>query len=946
MPVAKKLVLKLILVGLLISQIFVFVPTVFAVDINTSDKFYWNSAQGYTGDNPSVITGDTKFKKSPDGSKNSFIAENNNISCKWNTGTDINGAALYEFMGDNDIGNGRNINVSPFIIDSTYANINTGLYKDPKLYKITKEGDVGGNTGKCIVNDLGNITIDVKSSDAANLKYDDPKKPYTITGQNYLNGQTFTILGDKKDTANAKDYAQISALPENDESNKDVIYYRTPAADGTDCANYLKVNVKNPSIGKLYLLRQGSSSCELTGSITTGSASCTSTGGTAGSICNDTTQTQIGSISDQPIANFEGFDIKAAKNPPKEATIIKAKPNPEDVKESGCSQALTPFGWILCPIATFADGIVNWFQDVVESILYINPSILVNGGPLQQVWRIFSNLASALIVLIALAMIAGQIFNFEIFSAYTVKKVLPRLVIGAILIQLSWFLCATLIQFTNAVGSGIYWLLLSPFQQYGGDSNFITFEQVINLGAGNTNTNGTDILANAVGLAGVGAAAAVGIASGAWIMLIVAALGVIISLVVALITLMIRAMFIVILIVLAPVAIAAWILPGTQRFWDMWWKMFSRLLMMFPLIMLLFAGGVMAATILKTAGSATDVTGAEVLLNFAVLVAYFAPIFMIAMTYKFAGGAFASIGTLGNKLGKQAQGGIGKRFNPLSERFKANKDAKKEYRKGEAYKTLADRDAGMFKKAGARWRTGNVGIGIRKSTRDAYARRTEQAISAGEAAEAKYKDEQAAKEMYGWQVAGNASDRGHLVNMAQTGNIYQQRAAIKRLTEMGDVDGMRAVAAHMNTLSRTTDSRSQYETMSQTGEFAGKFIDKAPDLVKTAGPAFASVNGEQVSKMHHTTATQMVNHLMQERQQALASGNQQQIAAADRSMAQLGQALHSVVDDPQLRRNISPETLAAIKTSFSSAGFATGISTLGTNGQDALRRISSNGIIR
>lgn len=652
--------------------------------------------------------------------------------------------------------------------------------------------------------------------------------------------------------------------------------------------------------------------------------------------------------------SLDGMDPNAGIVGAQPATVDcnddKNKDNPKcaDKKESGCSQALTPFGWILCPITYFADDIVNWYQGVVKSILYISPSVLTNSG-LKQVWRIFSNLASAMIVLIALVMIAGQIFNLEIFSAYTVKKVLPRLVIGAILIQLSWFLCATLIQLTNAVGSGIYWLLLSPFK-YGtdGNSSFITFEQVISSGAGNTNVDGSDILANAVGLVGAGGVAAVGIASGAWIMLIVAAIGVLISLIVALVTLMLRAMFVVILLVLAPVAIAAWILPGTQRFWDMWWKMFSKLLMMFPLIMLLFAGGVMAATVLKAASGAspTNVAGAGVLLNFAVLVAYFAPIFMISMTYKFAGGAFASIGALGNKLGKQAQGGIGKRFNPLSERFKSNKEAKKEHRKGEAYKTLADRDAGMFKKAGARWRTGNVGIGIRKSTRDAYARRTEQAISAGEGAEAKFKDEQAAKEMYGWQVAGTASDRGHLVGMAQNGNIYQQRAAIKRLTEMGDVDGMRAVAAHMNTLSRTTDSRSQYETMSQTGEFAGKFIDKAPDLVKGAGSAFSSVNGEQVSKMHATTATQMVNHLMQERQQAIASGNQQRIDTADRSMAQLGQALHSVIDDPQLRRNISPETLAAIKTSFSSAGFATGVSTLGTNGQDALRRISSNGIIR
>lgn len=333
-------------------------------------------------------------------------------------------------------------------------------------------------------------------------------------------------------------------------------------------------------------------------------------------------------------------------------------------KDSGCSQALTPFGWILCPIANVADNILSWYEGIIQNILYINPSVFANGSALQQVWRIFSNLASALIVLIALAMIAGQIFNFEIFSAYTVKKVLPRLVIGAILIQLSWFLCGTLIQLVNAIGTGIYWLILAPlnFGDTGTGNNFIEFTQVINY-SGNGEAReiaggGTSVFLNGLGIgatvAGGAAGAAIAITSGAWVMIIVAAIGVIISLIVGIVTLMIRVMLIVILIVLAPLAIAAWILPGTQNFWNMWWKMFSRLLMMFPLIMLLFAGGVLAGAIMASAKFGGG--GADVIANFAIVVAYFAPIFMISMTYKFAGTAFSSIATIGNKLGDKASG--------------------------------------------------------------------------------------------------------------------------------------------------------------------------------------------------------------------------------------------------------------------------------------------------
>src|SRR5690606_29428974 len=52
-----------------------------------------------------------------------------------------------------------------------------------------------------------------------------------------------------------------------------------------------------------------------------------------------------------------------------------------------------------------------------------------------------------------------------------------------------------------------------------------------------------------------------------------------------------RQMFIIAAVFLAPLAILAWIFPGNDKLWKLWWNMFSKLLMMFPLIMLLIGLG-------------------------------------------------------------------------------------------------------------------------------------------------------------------------------------------------------------------------------------------------------------------------------------------------------------------------------------------------------------------
>lgn len=391
--------------------------------------------------------------------------------------------------------------------------------------------------------------------------------------------------------------------------------------------------------------------------------------------------------------------------------------------DNNCYANIPVFGWMLCPMLDLADQIYGFAKAVVAQLLYINESAwsgASSGSGLYQSWSIMRNLASALLVLVALAMIAGQIFNFEFMSAYTVKKVLPRLVIAAIAIQLSWFIFTTMIIFTNALGAGIYGLLTAPFSINGGDIMDITGTLAEN-----------SAIAGQIGsiavFAGVSAAIAVGVVgiatAGSLLTLVLVAIGVIISIMIVIVTLIVRKMLIIVLLALAPLALVAWILPSTQRFWDMWWKLFSRLLLMFPLIMILFAAGAIGASILanQTNPSATDFI--------AVIIIYFIPLFLIPSTFKFAGGMFNTIVSAIDKGGNKVKGSG---MFGLRDQAKDQKEYMKKKNLDRYNMQLGNDDVSGIKRGWARYKTGNTSPTFGYGRSGKYLRkRTELAGQAG-----------------------------------------------------------------------------------------------------------------------------------------------------------------------------------------------------------------------
>jgi hypothetical protein len=136
---------------------------------------------------------------------------------------------------------------------------------------------------------------------------------------------------------------------------------------------------------------------------------------------------------------------------------------------------------------------------------------------------------------------------------------------------------------------------------------------------------------------------------------------VVMALLTAFIVLIFRKLLIILLVILAPLALVAWVTPGLDKYWTLWRTQFTKLLLMFPMIMGLLAAGRIFASI--TAGDSA--TMFRPLLGFAhlgpvpvpyvasvtsfadiliIIAAYFGPYFFLPQTYRWGGTAMGAIG--------------------------------------------------------------------------------------------------------------------------------------------------------------------------------------------------------------------------------------------------------------------------------------------------------------
>lgn len=441
-------------------------------------------------------------------------------------------------------------------------------------------------------------------------------------------------------------------------------------------------------------------------------------------------------------------DIKKDVNTSGSAATEESK---ADEAKNSCG--VDGVGWLICPLMNFAGNISDSAYSAISQFLSIDPKIFKDdstSGGLKQAWNFFRDIANAVFAVIFLWVIFSQISNVGV-SNYGIKKILPRLIIGALLVNLSFYLCQLAVDLSNILGFSLKGVL------EGAASGIDTQSAA----AGSIST----FMAGALALTG----AALFLFLAVSIPTITALL---LALLVVLVILIVRQAAIILLIAVSPLAFAAWLLPNTENLFKKWISMFKGLLVVFPVVSLLYGAGKLAGAVL--AASATDdPNNPKETMQFAALAVSILPLgatpFVLKSSLNSLGSFAGKLGGLSNMankrlggavMGKSRIGDIKKGWQKRSAKWQANS------RSGN---TWLGRKADALRGSNSRLAKGaGVILSPRRTLDNSWAGRVT-GLSEGAAHSQAVSDELFENEVKGQALALRGMTSGEIATIASTG---------------------------------------------------------------------------------------------------------------------------------------------------------------------------------
>ncbi len=334
--------------------------------------------------------------------------------------------------------------------------------------------------------------------------------------------------------------------------------------------------------------------------------------------------------------------------------------------EASCYDHAGVLGWILCPVIEAARKfIVVQYAAIVEPALQVDSSLFTadeeNGT--YKAWSVFRDIANVLFIVFFIFVIFSQVTGVGIDN-YGIKKILPKLIVAIILINLSYVICQAAVDICNIVGSGIGGL----FQRMAGK---IPSSISVNNGTSITKTKisdwGDSYMSNFWGHSaivtiilalGTGVVLSQGLAIIIPVFLL--AISVAIMIIGLIVILGIRQAAAVLLVTVSPLAFVCYMLPNTKKIFDRWFKAFEGLLIAYPICSALVYGGDMASRILLNAADGNK-TNAWLLISAAAV--SIAPIFIIPkVIVKSVGAISAGVMGFSNRMSGRAKGAVGNRL--------------------------------------------------------------------------------------------------------------------------------------------------------------------------------------------------------------------------------------------------------------------------------------------
>lgn len=309
---------------------------------------------------------------------------------------------------------------------------------------------------------------------------------------------------------------------------------------------------------------------------------------------------------------------------------------------SDCYSGSSALGYIVCPIIEMTSNAVEkLYGDIIEPFLSINAETFNTSSGVYQAWQIFQSIANVIFVIFFLVTIFSQLTGIGIDNL-GIKRILPKLIIAAILVNVSYIICQALVDISNIIG-------------YGANHFFDN----IQIDATNTVSTGQSAVTSLITMLGLGTGVGVAVATAElWvpamiIPILLTLVALLVGLIFGFILLGARQAGVIILVFISPIAFVLYMLPNTKPIFDKWKKAFTGLLLLYPICGLLMGGAKFAGEVLAKTSNSFWVAAIGSLLS--VIVFFFIPS-LVRNSMTAVGNLGAKISGLGQSFSKTSRG--------------------------------------------------------------------------------------------------------------------------------------------------------------------------------------------------------------------------------------------------------------------------------------------------
>ena len=293
--------------------------------------------------------------------------------------------------------------------------------------------------------------------------------------------------------------------------------------------------------------------------------------------------------------------------------------------------------WIMCPAIDNMRYTVSGLDQVIQSWLEVPERNYDSTSAVPTVWDVMRNAANTMMIIVLVVIIFSQLTGYGIDN-YGIKKMLPKLILMTVVINMSLIICQLAVDLSNILGVGLRNLFGSVGEAISnpglrGDAFIGGAMAMILTGAGVAGAASGTVL-TIVTLGGGGAMAL--------IIILLALAAILVAVLIFFVMLGARQVIVMLCVALAPIAFAMYILPNTQSLFKRWWKLFEAALVMFPIC------GALGGISMLVRGLLSNIDGESQVWEWVVaMLLPFLPFFLLPSLLR---GALAALGQVGGAI--------------------------------------------------------------------------------------------------------------------------------------------------------------------------------------------------------------------------------------------------------------------------------------------------------